>query len=160
MRRLGATILLLGLSAPALAADPPASEEPPSVPWYRWLFLGERAKPVPPKPAIVNKAPAAPPAAAGKDTAARTLAEERSVFLERLKAISRIKEIALDQGDEEMLRRAEELEEQAEEVFRQRTVRLQGAGDDRAALERARNDRPATAARTAPRRPATRGGDR
>jgi hypothetical protein len=157
MRRLGAAFLLLGLTAPALAVEPPATEEPPSVPWYRWLFLGERAKPVPPKPAIVNKAAAAP---TGKEAAARTLAEEQRVFLERLKAISKIKEIALDQGNEELLRRAEELEEQAEEVFRQRTARMQGTADDRAALERGRDDRQATAARTAPRRPATRGGER
>ena len=50
-----------------------------------------------------------------------------------------------------MLKRADELEAQAEEVYNQRKARLIGngvGGDDRAALERGRDDRPATADRT------------
>jgi hypothetical protein len=160
MRRLGAILLCLGLTSPLLAGpgEAPPADDPPSVPWYRWLFLGERAKPVPPKPAVVNKAPANTPLP--KESAGRTLAEEQRVFLERLNAISQIKRVALEQGDEEMLKKAEDLEQQVEEVFKQRTARLPAGGDDRAALERGRDDRPATAARPAPRRPATRGGDR
>jgi hypothetical protein len=160
MRRLGAILLCLGLTSPVLAGpgETPPADDPPSVPWYRWLFLGERAKPAPPKPAVINKAPANTPTP--KEAAGRTLADEQRIFLERLNAISKIKRIALEQGDEEMLKKAEDLEQQAEEVFKQRTARLPAGGDDRAALERGRDDRPATAARTAPRRPAIRGGDR
>jgi hypothetical protein len=164
MRRLGAICLCLGLTAPALAADPPPAEEP-SVPWYRWLFLGERAKPAPAKPQTVSKdkPPAAKPAAtAAKEAAVRSLAEEQQVYLERLKAISRIRQIANDQRDEELLKRVDDLEAQAEEIFKQRTALLPGAGngrDDRALLERGRDDRPATAERPAPRR-RTRGDDR
>jgi hypothetical protein len=166
MRRLGAICLCLGLSAPALAADPPPAEEP-SIPWYRWLFLGERAKPAPAKPqpqtASKDKPPAGKPAAAtAKEAAIRTLAEEQRVYLERLQAISKIRQIANDQRDEELLKRADDLEAQAEEVFKQRTALLPGAGDgrdDRALLERGRDDRPATAERPGPRRRPTRGDD-
>jgi len=160
MRRLGAICLCLGLTAPALAADPPPAEDA-SVPWYRWLFLGERAKPAPTKPQTLSKD--RPPAAtAAREAAVRSLADEQRVYLERLKAISEIRRIANDQRDEELLKRADDLEAQAEEIFKQRTALLPGVGngrDDRALLERGRDDRPATAARPAPRR-RTRGDDR
>jgi hypothetical protein len=165
MRRLGAICLCLGLTAPALANDPPAAEES-SVPWYRWLFLGERAKPAPARTPIVSKdkPPAGRPAATtAKEAAVRSLAEEQRVYLERLKAISKIRQIADELRDEELLKRADDLEVQAEEIFKQRTALLPGAGngrDDRALLERGRDDRPATAERPAPRRRASRGDDR
>jgi hypothetical protein len=158
MRHLGAICLVLGILAPAMAADTPAAEEKPSVPWYRWLFLGEREKPAP-VPASVTRAPRATP----KESLAQQMAEEQKVFLERLAAITQIKKIALDQGDEGMLRKAEELEAQAEDVFKQRTAKLRESGerlDDRAALERGRDDRPSTAERPAPRRRPVPGGDR
>jgi len=165
MRRLGAICLCLGLTAPALAADPPPAEEP-SVPWYRWLFLGERAKPAPakPQPGAKDRPPAGKPAAtAAREAAVRSLADEQRVYLERLKAISRIRQIADEARDEELLKRADDLEAQAEEIFKQRTALLPGVGsgrDDRALLERGRDDRPATAERPAPRRRSTRGDDR
>jgi hypothetical protein len=160
MRRLGALCLVLGLTAPALAAEPPAEET--SVPWYRWLFLGERAKPAPARPPAAAKAKAAA-AESPKQAAAKGVAEEQRVFLERLRAIDRIKQIAHDLGDEELIRKATDLEAQAEEVFKQRTALLPNVGDgrdDRARLERGRDDRPATASRPAPRRRPTRGDDR
>ena len=159
MRRLGALILVLGLTAPALAVEPPAEES--SVPWYRWLFLGERAKPVAARPPAVAKD--RPPAGSPKQAAARAVAEEQRVFFERLRAIDRIKQLAHDLGDEELIRKAADLEAQAEEVFKQRTALLPTGGDgpdDRARLERGRDDRPATASRPAPRRRPTRGDDR
>jgi hypothetical protein len=167
MRRLGAICLCLGLTAPAFAGppEPPPAEEP-SVPWYRWLFLGERARPAPadPRAAAKDKAPAARPAAGpSKEAVARSLAEEHRVYVERLLAISKIRRIADEQRDADLLRRADELEVQAEEIFKQRTALLPGVGggrDDRALLERGRDDRPATAERPAPRRRPTRGDDR
>jgi len=164
MRRLGALIVCLGLSSPAFAQTgetPPAEET--SVPWYRWLFLGERPKkPAPSKPAAVADTPknANKSAVPAKEAAARSLAEEHRVFLERLKAIDKIRKLAHDQGDEELLKKTYDLEEQAEEVFKQRTAKLPNPADDRAILERGRDDRPATADRSNPRQRNTRGGDR
>ncbi len=159
MRRLGAFCLVLGLTAPTFAADPPA-EESTSIPWYRWLFLGERSKPAAQKPAVVAR-DGTPGAAAplSKETVAKMLAEEQKVFFDRLQAITKIKQIALDQGDEEMMQKAQELEAKAEEIYRLRTAKLPNVDElksDRAALERGRDNRPATAQK----RPSIRGNDR
>ena len=165
MRRLGALCLFLGLAAPALAADPPAAEETPSIPWYRWLFLGERSKPTPPKPKPEPAARGTPVPVSresAREAAAKQFDQEQRVYLQRLQAISKIRAVAVEQNDEAMLKRADDLEQQAEDIFKQRTARLTGAGggaDDRAALERGRDDRPATADRT-PRRRSTGGNDR
>jgi hypothetical protein len=149
MRRLGALCLCLGLTAPALAADPPAAEETPSVPWYRWLFLGERTpKPTPKK----EEAKATPPAPkeSPREVAARQLDQEQRVYLQRLQAISRIRALAAEQNDDAMLKKADDLEKQAEDIFRQRTAGLMTIAEkeDRAALERGKDDRPATADRS------------
>jgi hypothetical protein len=164
MRRLGVLLLCLGISATAVAASPDAlPAEETSVPWYRWLFLGERSKPAPKPPAVAKDAPktaAKNAAVPAKGAAARTLAEEHRVFLERLKAIDKIRKLAHEQGDEVLLKKTYDLEEQAEEVFKQRTAKLPNPADDRAILERGRDDRPATADRSNPRPRNTRGGDR
>lgn len=143
MRRLGALLLVFGLAAPAFAEDPPAEET--SVPWYRWLFLGERAKPAPAARGT-TPAPTAPPIT--KEALAKKWADEQKIYLERLSAISQIKRVALEQGDEGMLKKAEELEAQAEELYKLRTAKLPNVDElkaDRAALERGRDTRPATA---------------
>jgi hypothetical protein len=158
MRRLGALILLLGLSAPAVAADPPA-EEQPSVPWYRWLFLGERPKPAPAPTVGAARPAAAKPAAPSKEDVTRALDQEQKVYVQRLAAVSKLRQIAEDRGDDELIKKADDLERQADEVFRQRTARLQAAGiDDRAALERGRDAGGASADAAKRRNP--RGGNR
>jgi len=166
MRRLGAILLSLGLAAPVFGdtekpstSPSPSPTEQTSVPWYRWLFLGERSKPATPKPAIVkdSEKPAATPAI---DPGIRSVAEERRLFLERLKAIDKIRQIANEQGNEELLQKTYDLEAQAEEVYRQRTAKAPADRDDRAILERGRDDRPATADRSAPPRRNSRGNNR
>jgi hypothetical protein len=158
MRRLGALCLLLGLSAPAFADDKPPAEEQ-SIPWYRWLFLGERAKPAPkPDPAAAkDKAPATSASAniPSRDSVAKMWADEQNVYMERLKAITKIRTLANEQGDEELLKKADDLEAQAEELYKLRTAKLPvpAAKDDRASLERNKDDRPATAQRPTSRRP-------
>ena len=168
MRRLGTFCLLFAVTAPAFAGtgeQPPAEEQ--SIPWYRWLFLGERAKPAKPQPTPAVAAPTTardkPPALPSKEALAKTLADEQKVYLQRTTAIDKIKQVAHDQGDDVMLQKAEELQRQADDIYQQRTARLMSTAqqqDDRAALERGRDDRPATAERTAPRRRTTGGMDR
>ncbi len=153
MRRFGAFILLLCVAVPVMAEDAPAKTETPSVPWYRWLFLGERTPPAPP-----NLPLAAKPAPVSREALMRMMASERDVYLKRLESITKIKQIALDRGDEAMMKKADDLERQAEETFTQRTAKLQEMGmkdDDRGSLERGRDERPATAER--PTRRPTRG---
>jgi len=151
MRRLGALCLCLGLAAPALAGDPSPTDETPSIPWYRWLFLGERAKPAPPpKPESTAARPPAQPKESAKESAAKQLENEQRVYLQRLQAISKIRQVALDQNDEVTLKRADELEQQAEDVYKQRTAALMTIVEkqDQAALEKGRDDKPATADRS------------
>src|SRR5262245_38161979 len=107
MRRLGTFCLLLGLAAPALAGDESPPTEEPSIPWYRWLFLGERSKPITNKPIKKEQTPAtasgrdkAPQSPTPKETLAKLLAEEQRVYLQRDAAISRIRQVAAEQGDE------------------------------------------------------------
>jgi hypothetical protein len=164
MRRLGAICLAFGLAAPAWAADPPSAEDT-SVPWYRWLFLGERSKPTAPPPPTAARDRAAPTANApmSKETVARLVAEEHRVFLERVKVIDKIKEIANERNDEALRSKAEDLEAQAFDLYQMRTSKLMNlvdSRDDRAALERGRDNRPATAERPPARRPSIRGGNR
>lgn len=162
MRRLGALILLAGLCAPAFADSPPPAQKPEdtSVPWYRWLFLGERSKPAAATPTAAA-APTAPKPAAGptREAVAKMMADEQKVYLERLNAISKIRLVASQQGDEELLKKADDLEAQAEELYKLRTSKLPTPVDDRASLERGRDERPSTAQRPSMRRN-TRGGDR
>lgn len=167
MSRLGAFCLCLGLALPIFAEEPskPTAEEPAqewtSVPWYRRLFLGERPKPIAPAPTTVAKAPKAPPKQT-KESIARLLAEEQKVYLQRLAAITKLRQVANETDDKEMLKKADELERQAEEVYSKRTANLQGgrsADDDLAALERSTDERPATADKNTRRR-STRGDNR
>lgn len=160
MRRLGALCLILGLAAPALAADPPAAEDnQPS--WFgRWI-LGMRPKEKPPQPQAnaardTAATPATPPA---RESVAKKWADEQKIYFERLKAITKIRTLASEQGDEAMLKKADDLEAQAEELYRLRTAKLPvpAAKDDQAALERGRDERPASASRNSRRN--NRGGD-
>ena len=159
MRQLGALILFVGLASPAWSADPPVEQS--SVPWYRWVFLGERSKPVPAKSAASAKpvSGTSAPSPDPKAQVARTLELEQEVYLKRLQAISRIRQIAVDRGDDEMVRNADALERDAEDVYNQRTAHLLSkTGDDRSALERGRDDGAKTA--DAARRRNTRGNDK
>jgi type IV secretory pathway VirB10-like protein len=159
MRRLGAFLLVLGLASVSMpaanAADPAPEPQMTSVPWYRYVFLGERSKPIPPKPLSKDEAKAAAPKPMTREAVARALQEEQRVYLQRLAAISKIRQIAEDTNDKTMLRKADELERQAEEVYQQRTAKLPGVGplDDRELLESSRDDKAATAEKTQRRRP-------
>ena len=94
-----------------------------------------------------------------QDDVARALDQERKVYLQRLDAVSRLRRVADEQGDEDLRKKADDLEKQADEVFQLRTARLQAAGmDDRASLERGRDAGGASADAT--KRRTTRGGDR
>ncbi len=160
MRRLGALCLFLGLAAPVWADDKPPADETPSIPWYRWLFLGERTpKQPPPKPETAARPPAQPKESA-KESATKRLEQEKQVYLQRLQAITRIRQVAAEQNDEATLKRADDLEQQAWDVYQQRTVGLLSIveKEDQAALERGRDNRPATADRS--RRRTTGGNDR
>lgn len=152
MRQFGAILLLLTLGMPALAAEPTASND---IPWYRWLFLGERAKPAPKSAAPVK------PAAPTREALARTYEQEKEVYLQRLASISKLRQLADERNDSAMMKKADELEANAQKLFDERTAALKSdsMAADRASLERKpSNDKQATAERPsagARRRPTT-----
>jgi len=148
MRQNGAILLLLILGMPAIAAEPPApaSEE---IPWYRRVFLGERSKPA------LKPVMAAKPAAPTREGIARSYEQEKEVYLQRLASISKLRQLADDRNDEAMMKKADELEKNAQELFEQRTAALKSdtMAADRAALEKKpATERPATAERPGARR--------
>jgi hypothetical protein len=110
----GATLfafLLAGTAA--LAADPPA-EPTYQAPWYtRWFGIG----PEPPKPAPKPKRDPAQEASA-------QLAAARASLLRRQEVIDALREIAVENGDQALLDRADQLEIRALEVYKQQTARL------------------------------------
>lgn len=155
MRLTGAFLLLITVAMPVWSADPAPSEE---IPWYRRVFLGERSKPTPVKQTSVAKPAPLPPT---RESIARTFEQEKEVYLQRLAAISKMKEIANSRDDEAMMKKANELEETANALFEERTARLKNStlAADRAALEKKpTEDRPATAERPGQRRRPTTGG--
>ena len=146
MRQNGAILLLLILGMPAIAAEPTASEE---IPWYRRVFLGERSKPA------LKPVMAAKPAAPTREGIARSYEQEKEVYLQRLASISKLRQLADDRNDEAMMKKADELEKNAQELFEQRTAALKSdtMAADRAALEKKpATERPATAERPGARR--------
>ena len=160
MRRLGALLLILGTTMPAFAAEPPAAAAD-DIPWYRRFFLGERAKPAP-KTTTAAKPPAAPPS---RESVERTFQQEQVVYLQRLAAISKLKQVALARDDDAMMKKAAELEVAAQQIFDERTARLKTdtMAADRAALEQKPKDdkQPVTAQRpTNSRRPTPGGSNR
>lgn len=159
MRLLGAFLLLATISVSAHAAEPvPASKPSEEIPWYRRVFLGERSKPTPPPPTTAAK----PPVPISRESMERMFNQEKEVYIQRLAAISKIRQMALDRDDEAMLKKADELEKNAQQLFEDRTARLKNSAmeSDRAALERRPTDeRPATAERPSQRRRPTTGGN-
>jgi hypothetical protein len=149
MRKLGLwggcalVLLALGLSAAAVAAPPPddddddggrpaAGPNPAARPRDGWnpfitrLLASEEKKPKP-KPDKVRQKPAEEPAPRTSglaDTAARYRALEDGRLRRRQDVCERLRQIAYETHDEELERKAVQLDQLAFEVFQQRTLRL------------------------------------
>ncbi len=107
------------VAAIPLSAAEPAPAEPTSTSWYQRTF-GSKPAPAPapvPAPAPAEKPPT-------WSDVSRSLDQERAVYMERLQFCTRLRQIAFESGDEELRKKAEMLEEQAEQVFVKRTSKL------------------------------------
>jgi hypothetical protein len=113
----GAVTALL-LSAGLLHAAEPPADESPSPPWYKRMF-GSKPKPADNKPETpaADKAPT-------RDDVKRSLDQEQKVYLQRLEFCSRLRQIAAQTNDDELLRKADNLEQQATDVYLKRTQTL------------------------------------
>jgi hypothetical protein len=120
----GLSALAAGALAPvAVAADPAQPEKPGLL--SRWLG-GSESKPDPETKTFAD-VPARPPVVLGPlDPAvlAEALRAEQDAWQRRMDVCLKLKQIALDRGDEPLARQADELERQATALYHQRTARL------------------------------------
>jgi hypothetical protein len=124
---LGVLALLAVLGGTAAAADPdeslPANFDRGAAGFAKW----NGGHPEPPKPP-----PVPPQVAAAKarerDTAAALRAQEEANLLRRLAVCDKLRELAVQTGDESLEQMADELEKKADTVYRARTTSLVGAG--------------------------------
>jgi hypothetical protein len=131
-------------TATATAADPSDDDSPPpkAVPpghgsflntLDRWFSPAEKPPPRKPKPAPKKKpaektepAPAKPPLL---DQAAVEREGELQALLRRQQVCLKLMQIAVETHDEELQRKAEQLDERARAVYTQRTAHLPGCKD-------------------------------
>jgi hypothetical protein len=138
--------LIVGLfAAPILADDEaPANGEakPPARPAIRWspwvtrmMASGAPQKPVEKKPAPkVQKQTAKKPAVPSKpakivDQAAVERSREEAALIRRLEVCDKLMEIAVRTDDNELLHRAEQLDERVRETYAQRTGSLASSAE-------------------------------
>jgi hypothetical protein len=132
LRALGVVALLAILAGNAAAADPdesiPENYDRGAAGFARWN-AGHIEAPKPP--------PVSPQVAAAKarerDTAAAIRAQEQANLLRRLAACNRLRELAVQTGDESLEQLADELEKKAGSVFQARTAVLVTETDSRMA---------------------------
>jgi hypothetical protein len=122
LRAWGVPALLAILGGTAAAADPdsmPTGFDRGAAAFNRWN-AGQIERPKPP--------PVPPQLAAAKakaqDTAAALRAQEEANFLRRLAACDKLRQLALDTGDDSLEKLADDLQQKAEAVFKARTANL------------------------------------
>jgi hypothetical protein len=125
LRAWGVLALLAILGGTAAAADPdesvPANYDRGAAAFTRW----NAGRVEPPKPPPVSPQVAAAKARE-RDTAAAVRAQEEANLLRRLAACNRLRELAVQTGDESLEQLADELEKKAGTVFTARTTALAG----------------------------------
>jgi hypothetical protein len=144
MRKLAAwgltATLVMGLGAAVTAAAEEETEGGNTKPaantstfrWSPWVVKAFRleekkvpAKKPSPKPEkSAAKKPAASKPAPVVDEAAAERAREEAILMRRLAACDKLKEIAIQRNDKELLRRADEMDERARTAYAQRTAYL------------------------------------
>jgi hypothetical protein len=128
LRAWGVLALLAGFTGVANAADPdgvPLGYDRGAAAFARWnAGQSDRPKtpPVPPQVAAAK--------AKALDTAAALRAQEEANFLRRLAACDRLRQLALDTGDDSLEKLADDLQQKAEAVFKARTANLAAGRTD------------------------------
>lgn len=138
MRPLCAVAALLLAMTPLCAAEPNASAAGNDAPWYKRIFGSSKTKAEPnPNPQPVTEKPIT------RRDVARSVEQEHKEYFDRVKFCDKLREIALQTGDDELGRKAEELEKQAFELMQKRTSTLPNIMENvrasEAALEQKRN---------------------
>jgi hypothetical protein len=63
----------------------------------------------------------------GKEQSTRVVADEQKIYLQRLEACTKLREAAIEKGDDDLMRQADDLEMQATEVYRRKISALPGS---------------------------------
>jgi len=128
---MGIVLLLLVPGGMVARAGGPPEQSPA---WVKRMF-GPAAKPAPAKPktppvavakAPVDKAPAPARPTSKVDEAAVQRDRELQVLLRRQAVCLKLMRIAMDTNDDELMRKAEQLDERARGIYAQRTADLPG----------------------------------
>jgi hypothetical protein len=136
--------LLLSAATLCAADSAPTADDSAPVPWYKRIFSDPKPKPTP--------KPAAPEPPITRQDVARSVEQEQKVYMERLAFCTKLRQIAVQTGDEELERKANELEKQAFDVFTKRTAKLPALMDSVKASESAldkKNSEPAAGSASA-----------
>ena len=116
-----AIALVVGCLAQPLCAQESATTPPTeSKPWFQRMFGKSEPKKATTPLADEKKTPKQRPS----EAAALMLGQEQADYLRRLEVITQFKQIALQNGDDKLLREAETLEREATEVYQQRIAHL------------------------------------
>jgi hypothetical protein len=119
-----AVALALGAAAPLVAAPPMVGTD--TRPWYKRLFFA----PKPAGPVVRSGSTLAPP---GQPPLSATLSPEMvqaawkaesDAYLRRLDVCVALRQAALDRNDDSLLKQVDELERQAEAIYKQRVAAL------------------------------------
>jgi hypothetical protein len=114
--------LAAGLAPAAAAGDAVGYPDRGAAAFHRWNGgPAEKPKPPPPPPPVSAMAKAR-----ANDTAAAVRAQEEANFLRRMAVCDRLRQVALETGDDSLERQADDLQAKAESVYKERTAR--GAG--------------------------------
>jgi hypothetical protein len=116
------TALAVGVGGPVVAADPPA----PPAPGEQTTLMSKLFGPRPPKPTgsagplgvVTITAPL--PA----DVLAEALRAERDAYLRRMSVCTELRRIAVERGDDALVRQTDELERQAGALYNARVAAL------------------------------------
>jgi hypothetical protein len=140
-----AAALAAGAGAPAVAADEPSatdSRPQDARPWYKRMFFAP--KPAPPaEPGPRVGATVAPPGQAplsrplSAEAVSAALQAERDAYLRRLNVCVELRKAAEARGDESLMRQVDEIERQAEAVYKKRVTALGVSTSVRAPLPNA-----------------------
>jgi hypothetical protein len=123
-----AAALAVGAGAPAFAADEPGATTD-TRPWYKRMFSATKP-PAPAEPGPRTGVTVAPPGQAplgqplSPDAVSAALEAEQAAYLRRLNVCVELRKAAEARGDEPLMRQVDELERQAEAVYKKRVTAL------------------------------------
>ena len=119
-------LLVLGLAGWVRAEDPDDDEPPPAKPaWYQRLLPFKKKAAAPPAPQPSRETPApAPVQPSPAQVAAILQNREKAAVLRRLAVCDKLREIALVREDDELRRKADQLDQRAWDMYLKHTAQL------------------------------------